>query len=729
MNHDNSFSDVGVLPRAEEGGDMQLACIGSIFAPASVAIIGASDDIRRIGGRPLRYLRESGFAGCIYPVNPNRDVVQGLKTYPTVDCIPGLVDLAIVALPADLVVAALEACAAKGVKAAIVFSAGFAEADNEGERRQHAMLKIARNSGMRILGPNCLGAFNMHTGFVGTFTQALDQGFVDAGPIAIASQSGACGGHLAYLCRQRGIGIGYWITTGNEADIGLSESMLWLARSPKVRVIVAYAEAIRDGAMFIEALRVARASGKAIVMLKVGRSAAGARAAASHTGALAGEDAVYDAAMRQYGVHRAGSIEELLDIAYACAQGVFPGNRRLGILTVSGGLGVQMADAADQYGLEVAPLPESAQLGIKAVVPFAGTINPIDVTAQATNDKTVIGRCLEIVLSEGNYGSIVFFLTSAPAMPDFADMIFDALEGVRQRYPACLIVLSFVAPPDVVRRFEAAGFLVFEDANRAVRAIAATANFSSSFGLNPGPTYRSLDASRLPSIPSALTKSELQGLDEHGAKTLLAAAGIPMLAEVVAADASEVQSAAAGMAMPVALKIVSPDIQHKTEVDGVVLGLRTPEAAADAAARMLAHVRQLRPDARLRGVLVSPMCQGGVETICGVFRDPVFGPVVMFGLGGIHVEVMRDVTFRLAPFDVFEAAAMVKEIRGFGILQGVRGAPAADIECLADILSRLSVFAYANRELIKEIDINPLMVMPRGNGAFALDALVVPVSE
>lgn len=722
MNKDYSVSGAQGQ-RASATSDSRADAIGALLDPTSVAIIGASDDTSRIGGRPLRYLRESGYTGRIYPVNPNRETVQGLKAYADISAIGEPVDLVIVALPAAFVLDALQACAEKGVKAAIVFSAGFAEQDEEGAERQRAMLGIAERYGMRILGPNCLGAFNAHTGFIGTFTQALDQGFLSAGPVAIASQSGACGGHLAYLCRQRDMGIGYWITTGNEADVGVPDAMLWLAHSPKVRVIVTYAEAIRDGATFIEALKVARANGKAVVMLKVGRSAAGARAAASHTGALAGEDAVYDAILRQYGVYRADSLEELLDIAYACAHGIFPDNRRLGIMTVSGGLGVQMADAAEAHGLDVTPMPDDAQRAIKAVLPFAGAGNPIDVTAQAGNDKSIIDKCLDVVLAQGSYGSIVFFLTSAPAMPSFADSMMEALQKVRQAYPQHLIVLSFAAPEAVVRRFEAAGFLVFEDANRAVRAISAVTNFSASFAA-------ARDAATTAVAPAnaarVLSEADLQNLDEFSAKALLADAGVPVLPEVLAADAQQAAAAVATMPLPVALKIVSPDIQHKTEIGGVVLGLATAEDVSRETAHMLERVRRLRPDAQLRGVLVAPMCQGGVETICGVFRDPVFGPVVMFGLGGIHVEVLRDVTFRLAPFGVDEARTMVTEIRGVGVLEGARGAKPADIERLAQMLSRLSEFAHANRAVIKEIDINPLRVMPVGEGVVALDALVVP---
>ena len=717
------------LSEIENQQDEKRGSLIALFEPRSVAVIGASDDPGRIGGRPLRYLKDAGFSGPIYPVNPNRDTVQALPAYRTVSAITHTVDLAIIALPAERVVEELIACAEKGVKAVIVFSSGFAETDDEGAARQHEIRRIARRSGMRILGPNCLGAFNAKTGFFGTFAGAFDNGAILPGPISIASQSGACGGHLSYLCKQRGIGIHYWVTTGNEADVDVSECILWLAQSEDVKVIVVYAEGIRDGTTFIRALETARRSRKPVIMLKVGRSSSGARAAASHTGALAGEDAVYDAVLRQYGVFRADSIEQMLDVAMACAHGVFPPNRRLGIVTISGGLGVQMSDAAEACGLEVPPLPDHAQARIKAMLPFAAVGNPIDVTAQAVNDKTLLDRCLEIALTDGGYGAIVCFLSSAPATAAMREPLFKTFSALREHFPGRLIVLSFVAPADVVQRFEQAGFLVFEDVNRAVKAIAALASFGATFAAlsddqragAPAATGQSAGLSASP-----LSAESLATLDEHVAKNLLAAAGIPVLAERIVQDAEGVRLAAAELGCPVVLKIVSPDIAHKTEVGGVILNLLSPDAAASAAKAMLDRIAKMRPDARLAGVLIAPMCNGGIETICGVFSDPVFGPVVMFGLGGVHVEVMRDVAFRLAPFDEDEALSMVREIRGYGILEGARGAPPADIAALARALSCLSRFAAINRNTIAEIDINPFVVMPRGQGAFALDALIVP---
>jgi acyl-CoA synthetase (NDP forming) len=491
--------------------------------------------------------------------------------------------------------------------------------------------------------------------------------------------------------------------------------MLWLAESPEVKVIVGYIEAIRDGAAFVQALAAARRQRKPVVMIKVGRSNAGALAAASHTGALVGQDDVYDALLRQYGVHRADSIEQLVDIARVCARGVLPADRSIGIVTLSGGLGVQAADAAERNGLEVRPFPAAGQAKIKSLISFAGTANPIDVTAQATNEATLTGRCIDIALTEGGYQSLVCLLSTIPAAPKFADPILQSLVELRARYPERLIVLAFAAPPDVVWRFEDAGFPVFEDQDAAIHAIAALAAFGENFRAAPAEETAAASAVTLPAT-----------LDEHTAKAVLAQAGIPVLVEHLVRDGAAARRAATEIGGPVVLKIVSPDIAHKTEIGGVVLDVRTPEDAERETVAMLERIAQRAPQARVSGVLVSPMLGRGVETICGSFTDPVFGPIVMFGLGGIHVEVLRDVAFRLAPFSEREALAMISQIRGHKLLQGVRGAPPSDLAALARTLSRLSQFAVAQRGTVAEIDINPLLVLQQGQGVYALDALIVP---
>ena len=690
------------------------ASLDALFEPSSVAIIGASDDPGRIGGRPIHYLQRAGFKGAIYPVNPNRATVQGLKAWPDVQVIPGAVDVAIVALPASQVPAAL-----KGVKAAIIFSAGFAEVGPEGVAIQQSIAELAERSGMLVLGPNCLGAFNVERGFFGTFSQAFDKSAPHSGPIGIASQSGACGSHLVYLFAQRNVGINYFATTGNEVNIDVAECMLWMAESPKVKVLVAYVEAIRDGGMFIRALETARRNRKPVVILKVGRSNAGGLATASHTGALVGSDDVYEAVLKQYGVYRAESIAQLVDVASACSRGIFPTDRGLGIITLSGELGIQAADAAERYNLDVRTLSAAGQAQIKAMISFAGTAYPIDATAQVVNDPTLTGKCIEVALLEGGYQSVICMLSSVPAVPKLGDPILESLKDLRCRFPDRLIVIALAAPQDVVRRHEDAGFLVFEDGDYAISTISALAGFAETFARQSveAPAKK---AGQKPVLPDTL--------NEHSAKALLAAAGIPVLAEKVVRNAREAALAAAEIGRPVVLKIVSPDIPHKTEVGGVILNVKTPAEAEAATTALLERISKLMPAADITGVLVSPMCSAGVETICGIFTDPVFGPVVMFGLGGIHVEVLRDVAFRLAPFSEREAHAMISSIRGRRMLDGVRGAPASDVDALAKALASLSEFAVRYRGVVDEVDINPLVVLPKGEGAYALDALIVPTA-
>ncbi|WP_081812143.1 acetate--CoA ligase family protein [Hyphomonas chukchiensis] len=686
-----------------------------LFEPESVAIIGASNDPNRIGGRPLHYLLRSGYVGKIYPINPNRKVVQEIPAYPCISGVPGSVDLVMIVLPASEVIDELEKCAKLGVKVAVILSSGFAELGEEGAVQQSRLSEIGRAYGIRILGPNCLGVFNSSIGFFATFTAAFHHQSAVPGPLAIVSQSGACGGHLAYLCGQRGIGIHYWVTTGNEADIDVSESLLWLAQSPKVKVILVYAEAIRNGDLFVEALETARRNGKSVIMLKVGRSVAGARAAASHTGALAGEDAVYDAVLRQFGVWRAESVEEMLDVAYACLGNRFPASRRIGLVSASGGIGVQMADKAERLGMDVAVMPEAVQKKMKALIPFIAPANPVDVTAQVINDMSLFQQCLDLTLDRGNYDSVIVFLSSGPASAAMRDQLLSIFKPLRIRYPEQVIVLSMAAPRDTVEAFEKLGLIVFEDTDRALNAMAALAYFAESFG---DTVSKEIDNASLPEkceFPSVL--------NEHVAKSILANAGIHPWPEVLALDSDEVGRAAEHFARPVALKIVSPDIQHKTEVQGVALGLTSPADAAARASEMLNHVRKVRPDAKIEGFLVSPMRGDALEISCGSFRDPVFGPVVMFGLGGIFVEVLKDVAFRRAPFDEAEAHRLIDSIRGRSMLDGVRGGAAVNLQSVARTLAALSKFAYVNREQVSEIDINPLSAA--SDGAYALDALIV----
>jgi acetate---CoA ligase (ADP-forming) len=687
-----------------------------LLSPRSVALVGASENAARIGGRPLRYLSEGGFRGKLYPINPNRASVQGFAAYPSVASLPETPDVAILAVPAAATLQALKDCAERGVKAAIIFSAGFAETGDEGRRMQSQITDIARESKMRVLGPNCLGVFNVAAGYYGTFSAVLDAEFIAPGSVAVVSQSGAYGSHLAHLARQRGLGLSHWITTGNECDVDVAEALRWAVDQPETQVVMAYAEGVRNGDAFLDALAAARAQHKPIVFMKVGRSDVGALAASSHTAALAGSDAVFDAAFRQYGVFRARTTAEQIDVAYACARDRFPTNDKIGIFTLSGGFGIQMADDASAAGLDVAAMPDAAQDELKAMLPYASPRNPVDATAQALTDLPLMTNYIRTMLEKGGYGLFAGIFGSGPASPTFAASLRQALENATAGQRDCVLSLTMSAPPDIVRSYEDKGFLVFDDGTALVNALGALAYFGRSFAAARQAVAGSDGSYRIEAAHDRLS--------EHQAKSILGKAGVTFPREALVPPNEDVGAIAEKVGLPVVLKVCSPDIAHKTEIGGVAVGIANQQEARQAAARILANARKSRPDARLEGILVSPMITGGVETIVGVVRDPTFGPVVMFGLGGIFVEVLKDVTFRIAPFDQDEALRMIREIRGYALLEGVRGAPPADVVALAKLLSDLSRFAAANADVIESIDLNPVLAMPEGHGVLPLDALL-----
>ncbi len=685
-----------------------------LLAPRSVAVIGASDDPTRIGGRPIAYMRAQGFRGAILPVNPKRAEIQGLPAYPTVESLPETPDVAIVAVPAAGAVAMVEALGQRGVKGAIVFTAGFAEVDADGAAEQARMIAAARAHGMRLLGPNCLGLFNARLGFYPIFSSSFETGWPRPGRIGIASQSGAYGTHLFVVARNRGLGTPVCVTTGNEGDVTLGDVIGWLAEDSETDVIAAYAEGIRAADGLLAALERARAARKPVVMMKVGRSALGQAAARSHTASIAGDDAVTEAVLAEFGVVRARSTEEMLDIAYAATRRIYPAGNTLGVITVSGGAGVLISDAAEQLGLAMPPMPEATQAELRGLVPFAAPRNPVDCTAQVFNEISLVGRFAEAVVAEGGYASVLAFFSQTGGAASIAPRLRTQLGAVRARHPERLYALSVLAAPDLVAEYESDGFLVFEDPTRAVNAIHAMGRFGDAFARAATPPPPALPAIALP----AATPSESE------AKRILAAAGIACVPEHVVGSAEAAAEAAAAMGFPVVMKIVSPDILHKTEIGGVLVGIADAAAARAGFATLLARAAAARPAARIEGVLVAKQVQGGVECLLGIHRDPVFGPIAAFGLGGIFVEVLKDVVFRRCPFGEDVALDMIQGIRAAALLRGARGRPAADTAALARMLSRLSVFAVQAGARLRAVDLNPVFALPEGEGALAADAVL-----
>jgi acetate---CoA ligase (ADP-forming) len=690
-----------------------FAGLTPLLAPKSVAVLGASSDPTRIGGRPLAYMLQQSFPGSLYPVNPNRAEVQGLKAYPTVADLPEVPDVAIVAVPSELAPGAVKDLGEKGCKAVVMFTAGFAEVDDAGAVVQDSMVATARSYNMRVLGPNCLGVFDARRSYYATFSSSFDSGWPVPGRIGIASQSGAYGTHLYTLARNRHIGASLCVMTGNEADVTVGECIGWLAENPEVDVIAVYAEGIRESATLIAAFEAARAARKPIVMQKVGRSELGGKAAKSHTASIAGDDAVTEAVMREFGVYRARNSEEMLDIAHTATRKIYPVQNTLGVITVSGGAGVLISDVADGLGLAMPEMPQGSQDKLRELVPFCGPRNPVDATAQVSNNISLVKTFVDEMVVEGKYQSVLGFFSMTASSRRWPG-IKDQLNKTKEENPGRLYALSVIVPPERRDELEAEGWVVHEDPTRAVTAIDAMGRFGEAFAAAKGRPAPSVGVVTLP----AATPSEAE------AKRLLAAAGIASAPEAACPTVDAAVAAAEKFAFPVVLKILSPDILHKSEIGGVLLDVASADAVRSGFATLLERAKAAAPKARIEGVLVAKQLKGGTECILGIHRDPVFGPMAMFGLGGIFVEILKDVVFRRCPFGPDVAEEMILSIKGAPLLQGARGRPRADIKALADMLSRLSAFAVAAGDRLQSVDLNPVFAMPEGQGAFAADAVI-----
>lgn len=701
------------MPIVEVGRGMD-----ALFKPRSIAIFGASDDVTKIGGRPLQFLQKYGYAGGIYPINRKAGLVQSLPAYASLDDVPEAPELAVVAVPPAGVLDAVKDCARRGVKAAVILSAGFSEMGEEGSRLQAQIGDVGRATGMRVVGPNCLGAIGVPDKCIATFSVALESSFPVAGPVGIVSQSGNLGSFTLRLAGERGLGVSRMLTTGNECDVDIADAIASLAADPGTSVILCCMETCRDGTKLTQAMAMAREAGKPLVVLKVGVSEAGSEAAASHTGALACSDAVFDAVLRNGGAIRVPSIEQLLEVGHALSvvgPARVPGGHRVAVLTASGGFGVLLADAASAQGLALPKLAAQTQERILSVVPFAAPSNPVDMTAQVSSRPEVLAQVLDAVARDVSCDALILQSANAFHVPRLRDVFLAALEQVRKDHPSRLILLCARAPQDVRATLNAMGFPVVEGIDAACATLAALLRF----GARDAARAAATAIERVPLAVEAFAT-------EASAKAVLAEAGLPVPREAIAANSDEALAAARTMGFPLVLKIVSPDIAHKTEVGGVFVGVRSEAQLLEEYGNLLERVAQKAPGARIAGVLVAQMVQGGVELILGTKKDPMFGPMVMVGLGGIFAEIFKDVALQPAPVDEAQATAMLQSLKAFALLDGARGRPKADVPAAAKAIAALSRFAVRHGDSVSEIDINPLVVLDLGRGAHALDALLVP---
>lgn len=699
------------------------AALDRFLSPRSVAIVGASPEKRGIRGALLNFLRKNGFAGAIYPINPTHAEIDGLRCYPRVGDVGAPIDLALIAIPAAGVLDVLEECAAAGVANAVIISSGFAEDTQVRSDLQERIVALARRTGMRICGPNAEGFHNEVDHVTATFSPAADRDAAGAAVclnrrIGIVAQSGGMGFALYNRGRAAGLAFSVVATTGNEADLTAADFLAHLATRADTAGILLFLETIRDPAGFVAAAEAARDAGKPVVAIKVGRSVAGKAAAASHTASMAGWDTAYDAMFRRCGVTVASDLDEALAFSAALLTNPPAHGPRIAVVTISGGAGALVADVVTAGGLEMPELSSELQAKIRGFIPsYGSTRNPVDLTAGGARGGGLL-RAIELLSGADEIDQIALAVTLSNPTHISMDLSGLAQLIAERRKPILFHSYTLPSPLGQNALVEAGTFIYPTMASLAAAARmlarAAPSPFGAAAELSPG-------------IAAALDQAE-GPLTEHGAKALLGAAGLQMPPGALARSEEELDAIAERLGFPLAVKIQSVDLPHKTEAGGVRLGIADATTLHRAYRDVLAAVKAHAPQARVDGVLVERMAGSGVEMIIGIVRDPSFGPVIMVGAGGVTTELFQDTACRLAPVSGTEALAMVRELRSAPLLEGFRGAPKADVQALTRLIAQVSQLASAERERIAELELNPVIVHRAGEGCTIADALVVLAS-
>ena len=691
--------------------------------PRGVAVVGASNDLTRIGGQPLRLLTEFGYQGKVYPVNPKYSEIKGLACYPDVASVPQPCDVALVALSASHVPGVIEQCGKAGIPYALVLSAGFSEVGGEGKSLQSQLVAAARKAGVRVVGPNCLGILNLKDNVRVGFGGTLQLTTLKPGPLAMVTQSGGFGFGVVAIACYYGLGFNYAISTGNEADLTMLDWVADLIERPDVEIVVAFMEGITDGRRMIEIGERALELGKPILAWKVGNTDIGRRAATSHTARLTAGYELFRAAFRSGGYIEIRDVDDLIDISKVLLGRKLPAGNRVAVLTLSGGAGVLLADRCIEHGLALPRLSEATTVKLREImVSFASADNPIDATAHGYNDNFAsYSKTIREVLADPNIDQAVARVPRGSAARPWAEGLLEVLRGTDKP-----LVLNWPTSPDdngdVMRYLEQNGVPCILAPGRTVHAVAAVTEFAQKR------RAREQHGARVFKRAVERRNLDLAGnagtLGEHRSKGLLAAYGVPVVKETLMAPADIEALQTSPLAYPLAVKIESPDVPHKTEAGAVRLNIADLAGLKQAAREVVAAARKFKPGARIDGVLVQEMASG-LEVIVGAVNDPFFGPTIAFGLGGIFTELMKDVTHRFAPFDEETAREMIAEIKSAALLTGYRGRPALDADALAQTLSRVSQLIADHADRIAEIDVNPLFVRPAGQGVVAGDALIV----
>jgi len=712
------------VAQVQDAGTRRPSNFYRLFNPRGVAVVGASSDLARIGGQPIRLLTEYGYKGHVYPVNPKYEQIKGLKCYPDVRNVPQPCDVALIAVSARHACAAIEGCGAAGIPFAIVFSAGFSEVGEEGRALQEKLTATARASGVRMLGPNCLGVLNVKDSVRNGFGGVMRQTEFIPGPFAMVTQSGGFGFGMLSTAAFYGVGFNYATTTGNEADISTLELLEYMLEQPDVAGVFLFMEGVSDGRHLMEIGRRALELGKPILVWKVGNTDVGRQAAASHSSRMVARYEIYQAAFREGGYIEIRDAEELIDTLKLLRiyGGQWPRGRRVGVISPSGGAGVLLADLCVEHGFELPSFSEETTVKLRShLVAFASAANPVDITAAGNNDNNAaFNHLVEAVLADPGIDQVIVRTPSASGA--------DLARGMEKvaRAAGKPVLLDWPISPgentDLLHLYEAGGIPCIVSPGRTVRALARVNDFAHKLR-----AFRERPAQAAPRLvgPQQLALPQQAGsLSEHQSKKLLQAYGIPVVAEALLAADAVAALTQSPLPFPLAVKIESADIAHKTEAGVVRLNVRSLAELKVAAAEVGAAASRFDPQARVAGISLQEMA-AGLEVILGVVNDPHFGPVVVFGLGGVHAELFKDITYGFAPFDTDVAHSMISSIKASPLLHGFRGQPLLDTNALAETLSRLSLLAADHAARIAEIDINPLFVRPQGQGVVAADALVV----
>ncbi len=702
---------------------MQTKDLKKFFHPKSIAIIGASKDFTSISGKPLKNLIRTNFTGEIYPVNPRYDEIEGLKCYSSILEINQKVDLALIAVSASRLTSILRDCIEKNIRHIMLFSSGFAEIGESGKKIQDEVAKIALENNINIIGPNCVGCLNVKDSIPMGFATSLEsKNGYKSGNIGLVSQSGALGFSVFGLAQEENLGFTYVVNTGNEMDVTTLDTVEFLLEDEDTTVIAAYMEGISNGKQLIQVAKRAKELRKPLIILKSGKSAIGKEAALSHTASLAGSEETFQVITKQYGITTVKDIDEMIDAMRIFSRGKWAEGKKIATVSNSGAAGIAMADFSEEFGLVLEPLQGETKAKIEATIPsYGSSLNPIDITAQALKEQHILTDTVETLVKDDNTNVIVIQTTFGG---ELGEEICRKIVGIDKRVEKPIIVTVTGTEEltgenrEILRQNGVPVYKTTYDTMLAVKHLVdSSMYYNDKFNVRNQPIL---------GVSSVIEEEKTRIWTEEKVKSVLEQLNIRVPENVIVRSEKDVDQYTGQLKFPLVAKIISDDILHKTDAGGVKLGIQTIDEAKKAYQEIVQSARKYNPSANIRGVLLEEMLdKNGVEMFIGIKNDPAFGSFIVCGLGGVFIEVLKDISIRHVPIDRTEALSMVEELKGFLILLGTRGEQRSDIEAFVEALVKISDYVYNQNQTLEEMDINPVVVLNEGEGIVALDGLII----